>query len=289
MKDLNVQKNISLKDHTTYKVGGPAEYFFIAGNLEELQESLKWASEKGLEVTILGNGSNVVVSDEGLKGLVIINKSNEINIDKNSVRVDSGVQLNDLIKNIHKEGKGGIEFLANIPGTVGGAVAGNAGCYGKYAGDHLQKATVFHNGKVEEVAPSFFEYEYRSSKIKRGYRAIVIDATFEISDVNVEESRKMIEDDKELRDTKHPKEPSCGSFFKNPSRKNSAGKLIEECGLKGFEVGGARVSEKHANFIINTGNATAADIYRLAKEVMKKVRDKTGYELEEEVKYLGEF
>lgn len=285
----NIQKNIILKDYTTYKVGGPAEYFFIAGNIDEFKKALEWARDKKIEVTIIGGGSNVVISDDGLKGLVIINKSNGIEVFENSVRADSGVPLKNLIDRVLENGKGGIEFLANIPGTVGGAVAVNAGCYRKFVADFLTLATIYHNGKVDEVENDFFEFEYRSSKIKRGYEAIVLDATFEISDADVEECRRFIAEDRERRDTKHPKEPSCGSFFKNPSKENIAGELIEKSNLKGYQIGGAQVSEKHANFIINTGNATAADIKNLANHIKKIVKEKTGLELEEEVKYQGEF
>lgn len=289
MKELTIEKNISLKEYTTYKVGGKAEYFFIAKNIEDLKEALKWAKEKNTDVTIIGGGSNVVVSDKGLKGLVVINESSDIDISKNSVRADSGVSLSDLVGSVIEKEKGGIEFLANIPGTVGGAVAVNAGCYRKFVADYLIKATIIHNGKVEEVDNNFFEFEYRSSKIKRGYEAIVLDATFNINDVNVKESYRLISEDKENRKAKYPSEPSCGSYFRNPSKENVAGKVIEGLGLKGFCLGGAQVSEKHANFIINTGDASAEDIYNLAKEVKKTVKEKTGYELEEEVKYLGEF
>lgn len=289
MADLKIQKNIILKDYTTYRVGGPAEYFFIAEDTDDLVDALKWAKEEGIDSTIIGGGSNVVISDKGLKGLVIINKSNSIEVSEDTVRADSGVKLWDLVEKVLKSGKGGIEFLANIPGTVGGAVAVNAGCYRRFVADYLTQATIYHNGKVEEVKNDFFEFEYRSSKIKKGYEAIVLDATFEISDADVEECRRFIAEDRERRDTKHPKEPSCGSFFKNPSKEKIAGVLIEKSGLKGYQIGGAQVSEKHANFIINTGDATAADIYELAKYVKKIVIEKTGFELEEEVKYLGEF
>ena len=137
MRDLDIKKNISLKEYTTYEVGGEAEYFFIAKNIEDLKESLKWAEEKKLEITIIGGGSNIVISDKGLKGLVIINKSSDIEISENTVRADSGVLLCDLVDKVIEKKKGGIEFLANIPGTVGGAVAVNAGCYRKFVMDFL--------------------------------------------------------------------------------------------------------------------------------------------------------
>ncbi|PIZ00295.1 hypothetical protein COY62_03345 [bacterium (Candidatus Howlettbacteria) CG_4_10_14_0_8_um_filter_40_9] len=358
----DIQRDITLKDYTSYKVGGPAEYFFIAKNIEELKRALVWAKDKGLKTTILGGGSNVVISDKGLMGLVIVNKSHDIDIEGNSVRADSGVLLKALVNKVLESGKGGIEFLANIPGTVGGAVAVNAGCYRKFAADFLISATIFHsrasdgntlkvaeqsgdsfrveeewmNGCIEEVGKDsssvtkwnreeenvklgglsiplhqvtggqvkssnkpmfcvekvkndFFEFKYRSSKIKRGYEAIVLDATFEINDTDMGESRKFITEDRERRDMKHPTEPSCGSYFKNPSKENIAGELIEKSGIKGYQIGGAQVSEKHANFIINTGEANASDIKNLANYIKKIVKEKTGLELEEEVKYLGEF
>jgi len=285
----DIRENILLSDYTTYKVGGPAEYLAVAKNSSQLQDLLNFAQEKNLEFVILGRGSNVIICDKGLKGLVIINESIGMELKEREVTVASGMELREFIQKLHEKEKGGLEFLANIPGTVGGAVAVNAGCYGSLVSDRLKRATVFYDGKVESVTVDFFEYSYRSSKLKKGFKAVVLDATFKIDDIEKEESMKIIREDRNLREKKHPKEPSCGSFFKNPSRENTAGSLIEKAGLMGHAIGGAKVSEEHANFIINTGNATASDLRNLSLFIKEKVKEKTDFELEEEVQFLGEF
>ena len=286
---MKVQKSIDLKPFTTFKVGGEAEFFFMGSSQKELVEIIDWANQKNLPINILGGGSNVIISDVGLSGLLLLNKAGKLEIFDDYVRVESGTSLKTLNNELLKKGKGGLEALANIPGTVGGAIVGNVGAYRKFIGDFLKEAKVLYDGKVETVGPEFFEFEYRNSKLKKGFDAVILEVTLSINDIDPKESLNRILEDKKSREMKHPSEPSCGSYFKNPSKEKIAGSLIEGVGLKGYRIGDAMVSEKHANFLINKGNAKAADVKRLADYIKKKVFEETGEKLEEEVKYLGEF
>jgi len=221
--------------------------------------------------------------------LVIPNRASswQINEEEKNVVAQSGVILKPFVTDLAIKGFAGLEFFANIPGSVGGAVAGNAGAYGHSISEEISWVKFIDpEGEIITENKDYFEFEYRTSRIKKGYRATILEVCFDIYPKSSEELLRQIEEDEALRKGKHPEYPSCGSFFKNISREITAGKLIEDAGLKGFKVGNAMVSDKHANFIVNTGNATAKDVKELADHIANVVKEKTGYDLEREVVYV---
>jgi len=288
-KEFNLQKDIVVAPYTYYKIGGKAEFFCEALNQEEFKAVIYWAIKNKISYRVLGGGANVLVPDDDLKGLVIINKTKDIIYDEENVRVicSSGVILKDFVRELALKGWAGLESIGNIPGTVGGAIVGNAGAYGRSISEEVEWISIVDpEGEIIKEDKDFFKFEYRTSRIKQGYKAVILEVCFKLYKRNPNELLKVIEEDLALRKEKHPWESSCGSFFKNISRDVTAAKLIEEAGLKGIKVGGAQVSEKHANFIINTGGATAKDVKNLANLIIKKVKHISGYELEREVVYL---
>lgn len=292
------QKNVSLAGLTTFRIGGPAELFFEARSQQECVEALTWASQQRMPWFLLGGGSNLVVSDAGCEGLVIRNCSAEpdqIDIDHCLVTVPSGRPLEHLLEVACQHGLAGLEALAGIPGSVGGAICGNAGAYGQCIADSLFQARVlFPNGLVETVEQQFFAFSYRHSRLKLD-PAVILSATFRLRPGNSEQIRAQMLDIVAQRIRKHPShEIGCaGSFFKNlpplpgETRRRAAGEFLEKAGVKVFSVGGAAVFEKHANFIINRGTATAADVKTLAGNMKAAVLKKFDITLEEEVLYVG--
>ncbi|KKQ93061.1 MAG: UDP-N-acetylenolpyruvoylglucosamine reductase [candidate division CPR2 bacterium GW2011_GWC1_39_9] len=286
LKTEELKTNISLAPYTYIKIGGPAKYFYVANSSDDISEAVSFALSNNLNYLILGLGGNVLFPDEGFDGLVILNRASswQINEEEKNAVAQSGVILKPFITDLAIKGFAGLEFFANIPGSVGGAVAGNAGAYGHSISEEISWVKFIDpEGEIITENRDFFEFEYRSSRIKKGYRAVILEVCFDIYHKNSEELLKQIEEDEALRKGKHPEYPSCGSFFKNISREITAGKLIEDAGLKGFKVGDAMVSDKHANFIVNTGNATAKDVKTLADHIVNVVKEKTGYDLEREV------
>lgn len=262
---------------------------FEAKSIGDLEDVLSYAIKNVIPYVVIGGGANVLIPDEGLEKLVIINKAADFNYVKEEIRVicDSGVVLVDLIRELAMRGWAGLEWFGNIPGSVGGAVAGNAGAYGHSISEEIEWVKfVDEQGEIIVQKRDFFNFEYRTSRFKQGYKAVVLQVCFGLYKKNPEELLRVIQEDGALRRKKHPDEPSCGSFFKNISHEITAAKLIEEAGLKGFCVGGAKVSEKHSNFLVNTGDATAKDVKELAELIKAKVKEQTGYELEREVVYL---
>jgi UDP-N-acetylmuramate dehydrogenase len=287
---LDILENIPLNDKTSYKIGGAARYYYEPESEEEIAALYKFASERGLPVFILGRGSNLVISDEGLDALVInlAAKFSKIEWDGLSAFVQSGFGLDELAALSANKGYGGMEELSGIPGTVGGAVVMNAGAFNTEVSHTLRSVRVLRVStlRIEEIPASELAFGYRRSAIKDS-GDLVLSAVFDFKmSPNAALTRQQILDKREL---KQPLDfPSCGSVFKRPPG-NYAGTLIESCGLKGFTLGGAAVSTKHANFIINTGNAKAEDVRGVIRHVQKTVFDKTGVLLEPEVIFVGEF
>lgn len=280
-----------MKNHTTFRVGGPADFFIMPKTKTELKNAISCCKEQEMPYYIIGNGSNLLVSDEGYRGAVIqIFKSmNEIVCDGNSIRAQAGALLSAAANKALEEGLAGFEFAAGIPGTLGGACVMNAGAYGGEMKDVLKEVTVLTEDREFKTLKAYeLELGYRTSVIaKKNY--IVVDAEIELQPGDKAVIKERMDEFKERRITKQPLEyPSAGSTFKRPEG-YFAGKLIEDTGLRGFQVGGAQVSEKHCGFVINKENATAADIMKLMKQVAEKVNNKFGVTLEEEVKRLGEF
>ena len=276
--------------HTSFRAGGAARWFAVPETAEELKAVLAACRKADTPWYVIGNGSNLLVSDKGFPGVIIsTDKFDRLEVNGTEISVGAGVMLSKLANTAYKAGLTGLEFAAGIPGTVGGACVMNAGAYGSEMINVLKSVTVLTpEGTVETLPAEKLELGYRTSVIpKKGY--LVLEAVMSLTEGNMEESKALMDDLAFRRKDKQPLEfPSAGSTFKRPAG-HFAGKLIEDCGLKGFTVGGAQVSEKHAGFVINKGGATASDIYNLCKEVEKRVKAEFGVSLEMEVKLLGEF
>lgn len=287
---MEIKKHEPMKKHTSFRVGGPADWFVMPENAEELKDILSECREKGADWYVIGNGSNLLVSDEGFRGVIISTEAfGGIQITGTTMKAGAGVLLSKLASTACREGLAGLEFASGIPGSVGGAVIMNAGAYGSEIRDILISATVLDaNGTIHRMKRDELELGYRTSAVARD-GLVVLEAEFSLERGEISEIRGKMDELAMRRKVKQPlKYPSAGSTFKRPAG-YFAGKLIEDAGLKGFSVGGAEVSDKHAGFVINKGNASAADIYRLCCEVQKRVLEHTGIKLELEVKLLGDF
>lgn len=287
---MEVRINEPMMKHTSFRAGGAARWFAVPETAEELKAVLAACRKADTPWYVIGNGSNLLVSDKGFPGVIIsTDKFDRLEVNGTEITVGAGVMLSKLANTAYKAGLTGLEFAAGIPGTVGGACVMNAGAYGSEIINVLKSVTVLTpEGTVETLPAEKLELGYRTSVIpKKGY--LVLEAVMSLTEGNMEESKALMDDLAFRRKDKQPLEfPSAGSTFKRPAG-HFAGKLIEDCGLKGFTVGGAQVSEKHAGFVINKGGATASDIYNLCKEVEKRVKAEFGVSLEMEVKLLGEF
>jgi len=277
--------------HTTFRIGGPADYFLLPSTAEEIKKILEICKEKELPYFILGNGSNLLVSDEGYCGVIIQLYRNYggITVEGTNIRAGAGALLSQIASAAKNASLTGFEFAGGIPGTLGGAVVMNAGAYGGEMKDVLKEVTVMtEQGEIMTIPAEKLEMGYRTSLVKKaGY--LVLEAVISLKVGDVEEIKAIMKDLTEKRVSKQPLEyPSAGSTFKRPEG-YFAGKLIMDAGLRGYQVGGAQVSEKHCGFVINKGNATAADVCGLMKDVQEKVQEQFGVTLEPEVKFLGEF
>ena len=287
----NVRLHEPMKKHTTFRIGGPADYYLCPHSIEELQKILQICKEKKIEFFILGNGSNLLVSDKGYRGAVIQLWKNfsDITVKGTTIIVKAGALLSKIAAEALEEGLTGMEFASGIPGTIGGATVMNAGAYGGEMKNIIKEVTVLtQEGELLTLSNEEMKLGYRTSIVKeKGY--VVVSVVLQLKKGDKEEIRKVMEDLKERRVTKQPLDmPSAGSTFKRPEG-YFAGKLIMDAGLRGFSVGGAQISEKHCGFVVNKGDATAADVLGLIKEVQKRVQEKFGVALEPEVKFLGEF
>ncbi len=285
-----IKKNIGLAPYTTFKIGGVADYFFVAETKEDLVRAIKTAREFKLPFFLLAGGSNLLVSDKGFKGLVIKFQISKFKIQNSRVVAEAGVMLRELINASAKLGLDGFEWLAGIPGTVGGAIRGNAGAFGKSMADLVKTVEVLEIGsklEIKNYKPEDCQFSYRSSIFKKRKNLVILSVEIQLKKGNKKEIGKNIKRYLDYRKEKHPLNlPSAGSIFKNPED-SSAGKLIESCGLKGKKIGQVQISEKHANFIVNLGKAKAEDILKLISLAKQKVKEKFGIELEEEIQFLG--
>lgn len=289
-KDI-VQINEPMKNHTTFRIGGPADLFVAPETEQELQETVRVIRESGVPYVIVGNGSNLLVSDEGFRGAVIsLGKSlTGISVDGTVIHAEAGTMLSRIAAEAKEHSLTGLEFAAGIPGSLGGACVMNAGAYGGEMKQVLLGVRYLdENGDIGELPADQLELGYRTSVFQK-HKWIVTSADIALEKGNQEEIAAKMEDLKRRRQEKQPLNfPSAGSTFKRP-KGYFAGKLIMDAGLRGYTVGGAQVSEKHCGFVINTGNATAADVYQLIQDVQEKVSEKFGVELQPEVRFLGEF
>lgn len=276
--------------HTTFRVGGPADFFVIPKAKEEVRDVIRICKEAGMPYYIIGNGSNLLVSDAGYRGVIvqIYKEMNEVKVEGDLVKAQAGALLSGIAAKALGAELSGFEFASGIPGTIGGACVMNAGAYGGEMKDVLESVTVLTGeGKIIELGRNELELGYRTSVIaKKGY--IVLGAVLKLERGDGEKIKTYMDELKEKRVTKQPLEyPSAGSTFKRPEG-YFAGKLIEDAGLRGFQVGGAQVSEKHCGFVINRDHATAADIMELMRQVQIRVKENSGVDLEPEVKRLGD-
>ncbi|SER37102.1 UDP-N-acetylmuramate dehydrogenase [Gracilibacillus ureilyticus] len=278
-----------LKNHTYTKLGGKADFFVTPTTINEVQQVVRYAKNRNVPFTLLGNGSNVIVRDGGIRGIVLsLKKFNEIRREGTKVIAESGARIIDASRFALKEMLTGLEFACGIPGTVGGALYMNAGAYGGEIKDCLEYALVVdRNGEVLQIAAEEFDLAYRTSNIaEKGY--IVLEAAFQLEKGDYHAIKAVMDDLTFKRESKQPLEyPSCGSVFKRPPG-YFAGKLIQDSELQGKGVGGAEVSTKHAGFIVNKENATASEYIAVIEMVQKTVKEKFGIELEREVRILGE-
>lgn len=286
-----IRQNEPMKNHTTFRVGGPAD-IFLTPSAEELPAVLSVCREERVPVTVIGNGSNLLVGDKGIRGVVICIGSGMrgIRVDGEKIFLEAGVTLAAAAQQAAKAGLTGLEFASGIPGTFGGAVVMNAGAYGGEMKDVIVSVRVVsEDGEILTLSKEELDLSYRHSVIpERGY--LVIDGELLLTrEKDPDQITERMEELKKKRIEKQPLEyPSAGSTFKRPEG-YFAGKLIMDAGLRGFSVGGAAVSEKHCGFVINKGNATAADICALMDEVTRIVKEKYAVTLEPEVKKVGEF
>lgn len=291
--DCVIRSNVPLAPLTSFRVGGPAEWYVTPKRLDDLQASFQWADSEGLPITLLGAGSNILVSDRGLAGLVIASRNlRHINLEQETglLTVGAGESLPRLAWKAARQGWQGLEWAVGIPGTVGGAVVMNAGAQGKCIADILVNAHVLlPNGQVEILTPGDLNYSYRHSKLQ-GKSIFVAQATFQLQPgENPELVTAITTENFQKRRISQPYHlPSCGSVFRNPGPK-SAGWLIEQTGLKGYQIGKAQVAQRHANFILNSGGAKANDIFQLIYHVQEQVEKQWSLLLKPEVKVMGDF
>lgn len=286
-----IKKNEPMKDHTSFKIGGPAEFFIKVNSIEELKNILEFCKINKVFLTVIGNGSNLLVTDKGIKGIVIKLELKKIEIknleEKIEITVDSGVQLGLLAQKLLKEEISGFEELSGIPGTIGGAIIMNAGAHGKEMKDIVTEVTTIdYNGNIHKFTNEESEFTYRHSKFSNE-EYIILQAKLLLEKGNKEKIKEKMYEYAQYRKEKQPIEyPSAGSTFKRGEDFITA-KLIDEAGLKGYSIGDAQISEKHAGFIINKGNAKAQDVIDLVKYTTDKVYERFGKKIELEIKILG--
>lgn len=280
-----IQKDISMANYTTYKTGGKAQYFCLPKNIEEIKQAITFAKENKINFYILGLGSNILVGDLGIKGLVCCLKDFEkIEIKDNTICALAGTALDKVIATSVLNNLGGLEKLSGIPGSVGGAVFMNAGAFNGETWENIISVEVLKDGEVKTIKKEQVEPSYR--KVKGLENCLILSATWALKNPADKNLREEI---LQKRKQKQPLEyPSAGSVFKRPQG-DYASRLIDSCNLRGLTIGGAQVAKKHAGFIINYNNASAQDIRNLMKEVQKIVKEKTGFSLELEQILWGDF
>lgn len=280
--------NEPLANHTTLKVGGPATIFVEPSSIESLEKTMQAIREHQVNWRVIGRGSNLLVSDEGIDGVVIKLGTglSHLQINETVVRVGAGHSIISLAMQMSKHGLSGLEFAAGIPGSVGGAVYMNAGAHGADISRILTKAHVlFSDGTMRWLSKDEMDFSYRTSILQKK-RGIVLEAAFQLEKGDKEKSGALMKSNKAYRKETQPWDAPCaGSVFRNPLP-NYAGKLIEDAGLKGFSIGGAQVSTKHGNFIINKGNATATDVLQLIDAIKQKILIEYHIRLETEIEII---
>jgi UDP-N-acetylmuramate dehydrogenase len=289
---ITIQEQVLLAPYTTFKIGGPARYFVVAKTVADVAEAITFAKQKQVKWFVLGGGSDVLVSDAGFNGLVIKSELTDIAFDseKGRVTAGSGVRLSRMITQAAQQGLSGLEFAIGVPASVGGAVWANLGARGKETQEVFVEATVLDaDGNQHLITREQGKFGYRESIFKHE-QYIILEATFQLQHEDPETIKKRVQELSALRKETQDLAAKCaGCVFRNPKNQTdvAAAKLIDDLGLKGLTIGGAQVSPIHANFIINTGNATAEDVIILISLIKQKVRDNKGVQLMEEIEYVG--
>jgi len=282
-------ENYPMKEYTSFKCGGNARYLIYPENIEELKKIIKISKKYNLEFLVLGKGTNVLVSDKGFNGIIISTlKLNRIDFDSENLKCESGVKISILLKFCIENNLEGLEFLAGIPGTIGGAVKNNAGLKNEWISEKIDYVRFFdvNSGEIIKKEKKDIFFDYRKSEFNSSM--IILDVNLKFEKGQKERIILKIKKYIHERKLKQPIGYSAGSIFKNPYP-YYAGELIEKCGLKGYSIGDCYISEKHANFIINRGNGKANDVYKLIKIIKEKVKEKFNIELETEIQLIGEF
>jgi UDP-N-acetylmuramate dehydrogenase len=293
IQDLNigkVKRNERLSQHTTMKIGGPADIFIEPSSLENIQKVMTFLKERQIPWRAIGRGSNLLVSDKGIEGVVIKLGSglDHLTINDSAITVGGGHSVVSLSTLISKKGLSGLEFASGIPGSVGGAVYMNAGAHGSDISKILTKAHIlFEDGSMEWITNEEMEFTYRTSVLQKKRPGIVLEAEFQLTKGDRTAIVSQMQKNKDYRKETQPWNfPCAGSIFRNPLP-NYAGKLIEDAGLKGYQMGGAKISEMHGNFIVNAGNATAKDVLDLIQYIKDTILHLYGIKMETEVEIIG--
>lgn len=285
-----VKENEPMANHTTIKIGGPAELFVEPSSVENLETTMSLIRKYKVQWIAIGRGSNLLVSDRGISGVVIKLGSglDKVEINATTLTVGGGHSLVSLATSISRKGLSGLEFASGIPGSVGGAVFMNAGAHGSDISKILDKALVlFEDGTLEWVSNEQMEFSYRTSVLQKKRPGVVVEAVFSLKEGNKDSIFSEMQKNKDYRKETQPWNfPCAGSIFRNPLP-NYAGKLIEVAGLKGYQIGGAKISEMHGNFIVNTGNAKADDVLQLIQHVKNTIYDLYEVKMETEVEIIG--
>lgn len=275
-----------LAPHTTFKIGGIADLFYEAKEEEEIVRAVKLARKLKIPYFILGGGSNLLISDEGFRGLVIKINNKKLEINNNGkIKVDAGVPLSKLVEEVKKKSLTGLEFAVGIPGTVGGAIWGNAGAFQQSIGELVSRLKILNEeGRIKWLRLKDCQFSYRQSRFKSS-KEVILEVELKLKKGKRKEIEKKMAENLTKR-LSQPKEPSAGCVFVNP-KPLVAGKLIQECGLKGKRVGDAQISSLHGNFIVNLGKARASEVIKLIKLIKEKVKEKFGVILQEEIQLVG--
>jgi UDP-N-acetylmuramate dehydrogenase len=286
----NVKENEKLELHTTFKVGGTCKYFITPKNIEELIDLVKYLKENNIKYMILGNGSNTIFSSKEYDGVIInLSNLNHMEIKDNLIYVESGYQLIKLSMDALNNSLSGLEFAAGIPGNVGGAIFMNAGAYKSDMSNLIKEVTFLdENLNLKTLEKEKLNFSYRKSLFQEHPEYIILSTVLELNEGIEDDIKALMDSRKERRISSQPLEyPSAGSVFRNPAEDIFAGKLIEDLGLKGYQIGGAKISEKHANFIINVGGATGEDIKALIDLIKSKVKEKYNIDLHVEQRFIN--
>lgn len=285
-----VKKDEELSRHTTMKIGGPADLFIEPTSIEGLKKTMQLVQKYRVNWRAIGRGSNLLVSDQGIEGVVIKlgNNLKDMKLDGTQLTVGAGYSIVALAVLISKKGLSGLEFASGIPGSVGGAVYMNAGAHGSDISKILTDAHIlFEDGSLQWLTNDEMEFSYRTSVLQRKRPGMVVEARFQLTEGDKEQIVAVMQKNKDYRKVTQPYDSPCaGSIFRNPLP-HFAGKLVEEAGLKGFQIGGAQISEMHGNFIVNAGNAKASDVLQLIEYVKKTIMEKYNIQMETEVEIIG--